>query len=252
MSDYSVFLRWLPLAAVAMLGFRVTLAGPPLAIDDPGILDPGSWELIGAATAAGADSGDVYEFPVLDVSFGLSENTQLSAAFPYVFSDPAGESSDSDFGNLQLGFKWRFFNSENLQVAFAPVHAFGITLTAATVGIGDDTDVTFLPVNLEYALPADWRFNAELGYAIVKEAPDELGYGVALAHPLGSRTEIMFELYGASASDFDDNFLNYHVGFDVAMTEAMHFLFSVGSGLSRPSGEEKLDYDVYLGLQYFP
>jgi len=35
-------------------------AGPPLSIDDPGILAPGQWEIIAAATAASTDSEDAY------------------------------------------------------------------------------------------------------------------------------------------------------------------------------------------------
>jgi hypothetical protein len=55
-------------------------AGPPLTIDDPGILDPGQWEIIGAVTGATSDTVDVYELPLLDVSYGLTPNTQLSAS----------------------------------------------------------------------------------------------------------------------------------------------------------------------------
>jgi hypothetical protein len=124
---------------VVLLYARPSLAGPPLATEDPGILELGQWEIIAATTASTADGGDTYQLPVLDVSLG-------------VIADPEGQDSDSDFGNLELGVKWRFWNSEDLQVAFAPLYAFGITHSAAERGIGEDSDVLQLPVVAEYRI----------------------------------------------------------------------------------------------------
>ncbi len=53
-------------------------AGPPLSIDDPGILDPGKFEVILAATIETRPFGDSYEFPVLNISLGVSENIQVA------------------------------------------------------------------------------------------------------------------------------------------------------------------------------
>lgn len=240
------------LILAATIGIGATAnAGPPLFIDDPGILDRGQWEVIVAGTTAKTKAGDqAGELPVLDVSVGLSENTQISAAYPYVFVDPADGPSRSDFANLAVGFKWRFYNGENLQIAFAPGYLFGISVTAATLGIGSDTPVTVLPVNLEYSF-GNWTLNAELGYAAVKESEDEAAYGVALGHPIGSRTQLMFELYGATNSRLGDNFLNFDIAADIEITPSWHVLMGVGSGIRQPAGAEELDYTGFLGIQYF-
>jgi len=229
----------------------VANAGPPLFIDDPGILDPGQWEIIVAASTAKAkDGAQATELPVLDVSVGLTENTQISVAYPYVFVDPVDAPSDSEFGNLAVGFKWRFYNSENLQISFAPGYLFGISLTAATLGVGSDTAIVALPVNFEYAF-GDWTLNAELAYAVIREAEDEVVYGVALGHPVGKRTRLFFEIYGATNSELGDNIVNFNIGADVEITPAWHLLLAMGSGISEPTGAEELDYTGYLGLQYF-
>jgi len=227
---------------------RTAHSGPPLVTDDPGILDPGGWEIIAATTATFSSEGDVYQLPLLDVSYGVLENIQVGAVYPYVFVDPDDGSSDSEFGNLQLAAKWRFINAENLQVSVGSIYAFGISVHAAQRGVGDDEDILYLPVNLEYSW-SDWRFNAEFGYASIKNADDGLGYGAAIAHPLTSRAEIMFELYGGSETDFSEDNLNFNVGFDVEMSQDMHLLFAVGSGLKEPDGEASLDLEIYLGLQ---
>jgi len=226
------------------------LGGPPLAIDDPGILDPGQWEIIVAATMASTDEGEAYQAPLLDVSYGLTPNTQVGVSLPYVFVSPANESSDSDFGNLAIGYKWRFINNDRLQVAFAPAYAFGIRLSAALRGVGDETDILFLPLEVQYEI-GGWSLNGEWGYVSLESGGDGWGYGAALSRPVGQTTVLMFELYGGADTDFDNDNLNFHIGFDTELRTDLHLLFSAGSGLREPTGAVGLDFDVFFGLQYF-
>ncbi len=221
-----------------------------MVIDDPGILDPGQWEFITAVTGESARSGEVYELPVFDVSYGITPDIQASMVYPYVRVDESGSGSESDFGNLEVAVKWRFWNSEELQVSLGPGYQLGVSSRDAARGIGAETDSLSLPIDLEYALGGDWRLNAEIGYGIVSDGSDEWGYGVSVAHPLGSRTEAMFELYGGALSDFDDDFLGWTLGFDVALTDPLHLLLSGGTGLREPAGAEDVDYSFFLGLQY--
>lgn len=226
------------------------MAGPPLAIDDPGILDPGQWEIIVAATMASTKEGDAYQAPLLDISYGLTPNTQVGVSLPYVFVSPDNESSSSDFGNLAIGYKWRFINNDELQVAFAPAYAFGIRLSAALRGVGDDTNILFLPLEMQYEI-GDWSLNGEWGYVSFESGGDGWGYGGALSRPVGQRTVLMFELYGGADTDFDNDNLNFHIGFDMEMRPDLHLLLSAGSGLREPTGTTALDFDIFLGLQYF-
>ncbi len=246
--------RTRPLAFVASLhllaGLPVAVAGPPLVIDDPGILDPGQWEFIAAVTGESTSAGEVYELPVLDVSYGLTPDVQVSVVYPYVRADASGASSDSDFGNLEIAVKWRFWNTDELQVSLGSGYQFGVSSRDAAQGFGADQDTLSLPLDLEYALGNAWRLNAELAYAVVADGGDEWGYGVAIAHPLGARTQAMLELYGAAASNFDDDFLGWTLGFDVTLTEPLHLLLSGGTGLREPAGADAVDYNFFLGLQY--
>jgi len=227
-------------------------AGPPLSIDDPGILAPGQWEIIAAATAASTDSEDAYQAPLLDVSLGLIEDSlQVSAAYPYVRVERKDGSTESEFGNLSLGLKWRFWNSDGLQLAFAPGYAFGVTRTNAENGIGHGGDVALLPVSAEYQINERWRFNGELGYARVEDSTDELTYGAALGYTLNKRWDLLVEIAGASHTDFDDDALNLRVGFDYTVTQDIHLLFSTATGLRERSADDELDYDVYIGVQWF-
>jgi hypothetical protein len=243
-------LRRTTLSAVLVFLPNMLMAGPPLAIDDPGILDPGQWEIIAAVTMASTNEGDAYEVPILDVSYGLTSNTQVSVVLPYVFVDPVNDSSDSDFANLAIGYKWRFINNDKLQAAFGVGYAFGIGVSAAKRGVGDDTDILFLPLELQYEI-GDWSLNGEWGYVSLESGGDGWGYGAAVSRPVGQRTVLMFEIYGGADTDFDNDNLNFHIGFDTELRPDFHLLFSAGSGLREPVGATELDFDIFLGLQYF-
>lgn len=228
-----------------------SLAGPPLLIGDPGILEPGQWEVITAITAASIGEGHYYEAPLLDLSLGLvPERLQISATYRYAHADPEGNSSNWDFGNLEIGATWRFWQNDTVQLAFAPGYSFGVTRKTAEQGIGDSGDVAALPLVAEYQINDGWRLNTAVGYELVEEAGDVWAYGLALAHNHSERLELLLELIGAANTDLEDDNLDVRAGFDYAVTTDFHLLFSVATGLREPSRDDKLDYDVFLGMQF--
>lgn len=247
----SQFLR--PMLALLVLHpLSPSLAGPPLSIDDPGILEPLQLELITAATLTSSDVRDYYQVPLLDVSMGLIQDyVQFSVVYPYIHSNPDDGSSASEFGNLEVGVKWRFLNNDRLQMAFAPSYAFGVTRRAAAQGIGDETDYAVFPVNAEYRLNDLWQVNGEVRYVSVDAGGDEWDYGVGAAYALDERWKFLFELSGTADNDLGNHFLDARVGFDAVVTESIHVLFSIATGLREPSGADKLDVDVFIGIQYF-
>ncbi|MEP5766474.1 MAG: transporter [Halieaceae bacterium] len=228
------------------------LAGPPLATEDPGILGAGEWEVIAATSASSSGNVDTYQVPMLDISLGIIEDKlQIAAAYPYVYIDSDDGSSDSEFGNLEIGAKWRFWNEGKLQLALAPVYSFGVTRANAIKGVGDEGDVALIPVAAEYQLDPAWRINTMLAYASAENARDQWEYGVALAHSITSRWELLFEFAGASDTDFNDDSLNVRAGFDFALSDRLHLLFSAATGLREARDENELDYDVYFAAQWF-
>jgi hypothetical protein len=71
------------------------------------------------------------------------------------------------------------------------------------------------------------------------------------AYNLNARWELLCELVGATDTDFDDDYVNVRAGFDFTIADDMHLLFSAATGLREPGGANGLDYDIYLGLQWF-
>lgn len=225
-------------------------AGPPLSIDDPGILDPGKFEIIFAGTMETRPSGDSYEFPVLDVSYGVSDNIQVAAVASRAIVNPEGESTKSDLGLGAAGIKWRFLNQGRLQMSTAPYYELSLRDGAVDRGVVDDTHAWTLPVEFQYEF-ASWRLNAEVGYSWLRDEKDEWAYGIAAAVPLTERLEMMAEIHGGADRKFRDNGHSYLVGADFALSERFHLLASLGSSFHE-SGNDDLELQGYLGLQWFP
>lgn len=245
-------MRILPgsIISLACLSTTAALAGPPLSIGDPGVLEPGQWEVIAATTATSIGDGHYYQVPIMDVSVGLVTDTlQVSAAYPFGHADPDGEDSNWDFGNLEIGATWRFWQNENLQLALAPAYSFGVTRKVAEQGIDDSGDVASLPLVLEYQVDDRWRLNSSAGYESVDEGDDAWSYGAAVAYAVTENWELLFELSGAANTDLEDDVLEARVGVDYGLREDFHLLFAVATGLHEADQEEGIDYDVFLGVQ---
>jgi len=150
---------------------------------------------------------------------------------------------------MELGFKWRFYNSLYFQVAIAPNYAFNPDSSSSWFGIAGNYESVTLPVQLEYSV-SKWTLNMELGYSVVKDDPDELSYGVALRHPILNRIDMLVELSGSSDQDFNDNGMEFRLGFDMEVSENLHFLFAVGSEITDPDENEHLNSVVYFGIQW--
>jgi len=229
------------------------LAGPPLSIDDPGVLDPGRWEIIGATTLTSGSDGDYWQAPLLDVSLGVIEDhIQIGFVSPYAHADSGDESLQSDFGNAEIGVKWRFLKTERLQMALAPYHAFGVSSRTADKGVGDENDATVVPINAEYRVNDQLSLNGEIRYVSVDKSENAWGYGAAVAFAANDRWTLLFEVAGESDTDLDDEFMELRAGFDATLTDSLHLLFSIATGIREPNGAGELDYDVFLGLQFFP
>jgi outer membrane receptor protein involved in Fe transport len=224
-------------------------AGPPLSIDDPGILDPGQAEIILAGTVDSRQSGTDWFFPVLDVSYGLTPDVQLAFVATRVVHSPEEGPTKSDFGPGAIGVKWRFLHGEALQMSVAPYYEMLLRDGAEDRGVIEDVDAWVIPVEVQYDFES-WRINGEARYATIHDDRDQWGYGVAATFAVRPSVEAMVELHGGADRTFDENGLLYRVGIDFAVSDSFHVLASAGSGVTE-SGDDDLRFQGYLGLQWF-
>jgi hypothetical protein len=238
-------------ATLSALAATAASAGPPLNVDDPGILNPGQWEIIIAAAGDMRSSGDSWELPISDNSLGLTQNTQLSFAISRQIYYPDQGESQSDWGMGEVGYKWRFFSSDTIQLALAPAYSFPVSSSSKRRGLVEDVRVLSLPVVGSIELGAV-TVGAQLGYAITSTSTNAWDYGISAGYPIIEPLQILVEVYGAADDNFDNSVLNYTIGLDYEIAPKAHALFSAGSGINSDlPNEDKLDFNFFFGLQFF-
>ena len=227
------------------------LAGPPLVTDDPGILDPGMWEMIVAVAGEDGSEESVFHMPMLDVSLGLSRNTQLSFLLPYTVVKPAGGDRQSGLRHAGLGYKWRFVSASKWEWAIASNYTLPVKNKFKAEDGSVDARVLSLPLLGSY-ISGDWTWNGQIGWNLSNHGDRYWDFGLSLGHPFGDAVQLMVEVYGGASSSFDDSSLNYQLGFDYEITPALHFLASAGSRIKSESTlSNRLNYSFYAGLQWF-
>ena len=239
------------LATVLLVLPATAWPGPPMVGEDPGILEPGQWEIIAAMNGESRPSAESAQLPLLDVAYGLTPNTQISVVVPRQHVERQGESHSTGWGNGQIGYKWRFFSNGTVELAFAPLYSHPLDHGSTIRGLVEDVSVLNVPVVASLAV-GEWTWNFQVGYAITSTSTNLWDYAVTLGHPLGRSAQLFLETWGAADDNLDNNALNYRVGLDFAFSGRTHLLAAIGGPITSdlPS-DEKLDWDFYLGLQWF-
>jgi len=227
------------------------LAGPPLVIDDPGILDPGTWEVILGISVDDRPACKITQAPSLDVSFGVSPNSQISFFLPRTVVNSDQKAKESGLGLASIGYKWQLVSTPQWKFALAANYDALISHDLYRKKSPDDVRILGLPLLVEHS-HGDWTWNGQLGWNKVSDGIKYWDYGLALSHPVGDRTQLMAEVYGYAESSFDSSELNYQVGVDVEINPAFHLLASAGSRIkSGFKPVNRLDYSFFIGLQWF-
>lgn len=228
-----------------------SMAGPPLVTDDPGILDPGVWEIIIAIAGEDHPAGNDIHAPILDISLGVSDSTQLSFLLPHLVVKPEKSSRKTGFGYASVGYKWRFISTPGWDWAIAANYTLPVSHEIIRANGPEDTRVLGLPLLVSHS-HGNWIWNGQLGWNIGNDGTSFWDYGLAVSHPWGNSLQWMVEVFGNATSSFEQSTLNYQVGLDYEINPALHLLTSAGSRIkSRPERGSRLNYSFYLGLQWF-
>ena len=228
-----------------------SFAGPPLVIDDPGSLDPGTWEVILGYSIEDRSDCKITHAPSLDVSLGISPNSQLSFYLPRSVVDSAQGAKESGLGLASVGYKWRIASTPEWEWAIAANYDFLVSHDLYRSKGPDDIRILSLPLLVSHT-QGDWTWYGQAGWHKVSDGIRFWDYGVAVSHPLGTSTQLMAEVYGYADSAFDSHELNYQLGLDFEINPALHLLTSVGSRIkSGLDSVSRLDYNFFIGLQWF-
>ena len=141
-----------PLPSTAGGGLTTSGALPLAWIDDASILTPGTIALtISTMRWWGADLTEL-NFPVVDVSVGLTPRVQLGASVPHIVGNADG-SPVGGFGTSYIGGKFLLVpgTSSGVQLAVAPTIEILGTGAEEALASGDSRTQFGLPVSMEIA-----------------------------------------------------------------------------------------------------
>ncbi len=97
-------------AAVLMPGSA--MAGPPFRTDDPEPVDFQHWEFYTFTTGTHVKDDTAGIGPTIEFNYGIVPNGMVHLVTGAAFDVPSGESRQFGFGDVELGFKYRFIEQD--------------------------------------------------------------------------------------------------------------------------------------------
>ena len=222
---------------------------PPLNIDDPSTPGCNQWEFNVEVDGDLRRRHRAMELPLLDISYGIGDNFQLSYDVPYT-NIQTGSDRKNQIGASWLGTKYSFYNDERraLEMGFAP--AIGLDGS----GIGTTTFPFLVTKKIGTVAYGDLDLTSDLIYTLSKKSgiANSLGALVGIGLPLSNRVGLMGEL--ASQRDFvlepeERRELGLRADVGVTTTVNQHFLLFGSVGHSIVSADDANHAYVLIGFR---
>lgn len=193
-----------------------------------------------------------HELPLIDINYGVTDWDQIKLEIPVIISDPADGSTEGGFGNLLVGYKFRFLDESAAPLSLSLYPQ--VELPTGARRLGENRKPAYLlPLQAGRHLLDDRLFvYGEIGFAAApgKCGDDEWFYGVAAEYELVDGFTVLGEIngnaptHGASESD-----VLFNVGFKWAIHENVSLMAAMGQSL-RSSGPDHPEFVGFWGLQF--
>ena len=221
--------------------------------DDPGTPRAGIWEENIALTLARTRHHAVWETPVFDNNYNLTDSFQLNYTLPFLIVDNDGHRGPvGGVGASSVGFKYRFLDQDKdggpgFSMSTAPAFNFNNPTHSVRRHVLADRGSVFLPIEFSKAF-GQFEIFAEAGYLAVQFRPDEWSCGVVGDWHVTAKWELLAEVHARSDASFHRNDVVLNFGTIVALSDKTNLLFAIGRGLRDDEPFERLV--LYAGLQF--
>ena len=236
-------------SAVLVLSLAgTTYAGPPFLTDDPEPVELHHWEIYLATQQNHSSDGWSGTAPHFELNYGAAPDLQLHMIAPFAYDKPSDGRSHYGFGDMELGFKYRFLHTgeegSEFQAGIFPL--IELPTGNATKALGSGRAQVFLPIWLQkefgkwttYGGGGYWLTQGEgnkdhwfAGWEVQRKVTESLTLGVEIqyhtADAVGARSATALNAGGI----WD-------------LSETYHVLFSAGHTVHGSS-----EFQGYLGLQ---
>jgi|GEM_PF-3033672 len=217
--------------------------------DDPATVDKGHLEINSGITTEHTISESLFEFPFIDINYGVSERQHINFEVPLVWRYVKKIGIQNGIGKVEIGTKFRFVDKDNLGIDISTHPAFSFILSNKSVdkGVIDKGTELFIPIEFQKDFNEN-IFGIELGRLINTRLQDLWTYGALYAREFNSRIIAAIEINGSSSTTFNETELFFNFGARMTVIQRFIILLSAGRSIDLPKGREHI-YIGYLALQ---
>ena len=243
-----MFIKQLPVYLLSLIGSLYAAGGPPMITDDAQTPGNNNFEINIAFEGDLRSNIQRYEFPIIDINYGIGENIQLKIESPYVALLGDRNIEAKGIGNTTDGMKWRFYenSANNLLISTYPQYIFTPVKESLHSGVAEINQALFLPIEISKKIE-ELSVTGEFGYRAIKNSRNEMEYGVVVGYEISEDLELLAELHNTSYLSGGNMTIIANGGFTYKISPKYSLLFSVGRELISP--EESKSTLLYAGLQ---
>jgi hypothetical protein len=237
----------LSLALIARAAFGQ--GGPPMITDDPGTPGSGKWENNFAITFEHRPDETGYEFPAIDLNYGVGEHIQLTLQTAPVLLKRSGHGLIGGIGGTEAAVKWRFLNeaTSGFDMSMFPRVIFNVAQSSVRRGLAEDGTRLQIPFQAAKAF-GRLHVDAEFGPRASTVGRSEWVSGVVSGFDVTKRTMLMAELHDELRMNFTRDVLTLNFGLRHEFTENYILIVSMGHELRSPDQSTALI--GYFGMQF--
>ena len=235
--------------AVIAIGWSLAVdclqAGPPFVTDDPEPPPPGGWEINVPFILERTPGKTEMDAPLFDLNYGLP-NIQLKLEIPVRIVHEDDDGTAAGPGDLLLGVKWRFFNSEKSQLQFGTYPQVVAPTGNHTRGLGQRRAAFVLPF-LAQKNWEKWTLYGNIGYwrQGAHETRNYVYVGAVLEREINDRLELGVELFGNSPKERGGRpDVAFNIGGTWKLSKHVNMLFAAGRDIVGDTSAM-----AYVGLQ---
>jgi hypothetical protein len=243
--------RRLAIAVLVLALARVAFGqgGPPMITDDPGTPGNRKWENNFAIAFEHRPDETAYEFPEIDLNYGVGDHIQLTLQTAPVISKRSGHGLIGGLGGTEAAVKWRFLDetTSGFDMSVFPRVLFNVSQSSVRRGLAEDGTRFQMPFEIAKGF-GRLHLDAEIGPRASTVGRSEWLDGIVCGFDLAKSTMLMAELHDESRMNFSRDVLTFNVGLRHEFTQNYILIVSMGHELR--SADQPTALIGFFGMQF--
>jgi hypothetical protein len=228
-----------------LLAIDLAQAGPPFVTDDPEPPPSGGWEINIPFILQHASGETEMDAPLFDLNYGLP-GIQLKLEVPIEIVHEDSNGTAAGAGDVLIGVKWRFFNSEKTQLQFGIYPQLLVPTGDHALGLGEGQPGFVFPVVAQKSWDK-WTVYGNIGYwwRSGSKTRNYIYTGAVLEREISERLTLGAELFGNPPKEIGGRTdVAFNLGGTLKLSKHLNLLFSGGRDIVGDTHAM-----AYIGLQ---